>query len=213
MKHQLPKQCIVTGIGTEVGKTVVSAILVETLKAHYWKPIQAGDLEYSDTMKVKDWVSVPQVTFYPEAYRLTQPMSPHAAAKRDQVSIVLKDIQLPHTDAPLIVEGAGGLMVPLNDRDLIIDMIEFLQLPVILVSRNYLGSINHTLLSVQALQYRKIPIAGIIFNGELNPDTESYILKYSQLPCLARVREESVVGSEMVYRYALEWQERLEVCT
>ena len=141
----------VTGIGTEVGKTVIAAILTEALEADYWKPVQAGDLDYSDTHKVRDLVSHDKSVFHPETHALHHPMSPHAAAERDGVEISLDDFQLPQTENNLIVEGAGGLMVPLNSKDCIIDLIEKLDIEVVLVSRNYLGSINHTLLSVEGI--------------------------------------------------------------
>src|SRR4051812_32249696 len=137
----------ITGIGTGVGKTIISAIVTEKLKADYWKPIQSGDLDNSDTLKVRDLVSNKTTRFYPETYRLTQPFSPHKSAAIDNVVIDIQTIIPPKTDNQLIIEGAGGLMVPLNDNALIIDLIKQLNAQVILVSQNYLGSINHTLLS------------------------------------------------------------------
>lgn len=157
------KRYFVTGIGTDVGKTVVSAILTEALKADYWKPIQAGDLDNTDTMKVKKWVQNLNSVFHPERFLLTQSMSPHAAAKIDEVSIQLKDITLPSTENNLIIEGAGGLMVPINEQDLILDLIKNLAVEVIVVSRHYLGSINHTLLTIDALNNAGVPIKGLIF--------------------------------------------------
>ena len=177
----------VTGIGTEVGKTVISAILTEALEADYWKPVQAGDLDYSDTHKVKDLVSNSKSVFHCETHALNHPMSPHAAAERDGVEISLNDFQIPKTDNHLVIEGAGGLMVPLNRKDCMIDLIEGLGVEAVLVSRNYLGSINHTLLSVEALKSRGIAIKGIIFNDEENAETESVILEMTGLKCLGRV--------------------------
>jgi dethiobiotin synthetase len=145
------KQLFVTGISTEVGKTVVSSILTEYLQADYWKPIQSGDLHLSDTMKVQSLVSNSKTVFHPERYRLQSPLSPHASAEIDGIQISLNDFELPQTENNLIVEGAGGLFVPLNEKDTVIDLIERLKLPVVLVSRNYLGSINHTMLSIEAL--------------------------------------------------------------
>jgi len=135
-------QFIVAGIGTEIGKTFISSILVEALEANYWKPIQSGGLDYTDTDTVKGLVTNQKSVFYPEAYRLTQPLSPHAAAVIDGVTIELKDFQLPQTTAPLVVELAGGLMVPLSNDLLNIDLIEKFNLPVVLVTRNYLGQGN-----------------------------------------------------------------------
>lgn len=197
----------VTGIGTEVGKTVIAAILTEALEADYWKPLQAGDLDYSDTHKVRDLVSNDKSVFHPETHALNHPMSPHAAAERDGVEISLDDFQLPQTENNLIVEGAGGLMVPLNSKDCIIDLIEKLDIEVVLVSRNYLGSINHTLLSVEALQNRSIKIRGIIFNDKENKDTESVILKMTGLKCLGRVEFEENLSSESISRLAVKFKQ------
>ena len=199
----------VTGIGTEVGKTVVSAILTEALQADYWKPVQAGDLDYSDTHKVKDMVSNSKSLFHDETFALNHPMSPHAAAERDKVEISLGDFKIPETENHLIIEGAGGLMVPLNRKDCIIDLIESLGVEVVLVSRNYLGSINHTLLSVEALVSRGITIKGVIFNDEENVDTESVILKMTGLKCLGRVEMEEDLTQEVISHYASKFREVL----
>ena len=180
-------QFFITGIGTEIGKTIVSAIVTEYLQADYWKPVQSGDLHWTDTMKVQSLVSNTKSVFHPERHRLNAPLSPHASAALDGVQIKLSDFTLPVTSNHLVVEGAGGLMVPLNEHEVLLDLIQQLQIPVILVSRNYLGSINHTLLSFEALQRRNIPIAGIVFNGEPNPASESFIENYTQLPVLFRV--------------------------
>jgi dethiobiotin synthetase len=188
----------VTGIGTEIGKTITSAILVEYLKADYWKPIQSGDLDHSDTNKVQNLVSNTQTKFHPESYRLTQPFSPHYSAQLDDVTISLDEINIPETANNLIIEGAGGLMVPLNQEDLIIDLIKKLDVEVILVSKNYLGSINHTLLSIEALNSRNVPIKGIIFNGESTPASEDIILKRSGLNVIGRILNLENVSKETV---------------
>jgi dethiobiotin synthetase len=204
MSLQHKFQYFVTGIGTEVGKTVCSAILVKALQANYWKPVQAGDLHDTDTMKVARWTGqqLTDASFYPEGFRLNTPMSPHAAAAIDDVSLRVEDFTLPSTDRPLIVEGAGGLLVPLNEQETILDLMAHLQLPAILVSRNYLGSINHTLLSIAQLKQRNIPIAGIIFNGESVPSTESIITQMSGLPVLLRVPELSEVSLATIEKMA-----------
>ncbi len=191
-------QYFVSGIGTEVGKTVVSAILVEYLQADYWKPVQAGDLHHTDSMKIEAWISNEKTTIHPEGFRLNTPASPHYAAAVDGVHISLDDFELPATDNDLIVEGAGGLMVPLNEEDLMIDLMAKMGLPVILVSRNYLGSINHTLLSIEVLQKRNIPIAGIIFNGEKTPSTESVIEKWSGVPIIGNIPELETVNQASI---------------
>ena len=191
-----PKKFFVSGISTEVGKTVCSAILVKALEADYWKPVQSGDLHQTDSMKVAAWngLSLPHPRFHPERHRLTEPMSPHASAAIDNVQIKLSDFQVPTTDKTLIIEGAGGLMVPLNEQDTLLDLMRDLQIPVILVSRNYLGSINHTLLSIAQLRQAGVPIAGIVFNGPATPSTESVILQMTKVPLLFRIPELSEVS-------------------
>ena len=198
----MPARIIVAGIGTEIGKTVVSAVLVEALKADYWKPIQSGGLDDSDTDAVKRLTSNLVSQFHLEAYRLTQPLSPHAAAAIDNVTIELDRIKAPKTDNALVVELAGGLMVPLNSHKLNIDLVEELGLPVVLVSQNYLGSINHTLLSVDVCRRRNIPLAGILFNGPTVETTETFILNYTGLPCVGRIGQEQRITPEIIRRYA-----------
>ena len=192
----------ITGIGTGVGKTVVSAIMTEALQADYWKPVQAGDLENSDTLKVKALISNAQTVLHGETYRLTHPLSPHAAAAKDGLFIDPANFSLPYTDNHLVVEGAGGLMVPLNENFLMIDLISQLNIPVVLVSRHYLGSINHTLLSAFALKDYNIPVAGIVFTGNENTDSESVILKRTGFKMLGRVNEEEQIDQRTVSRYA-----------
>ena len=195
------KRYFITGIGTNIGKTIVSAILTEALEADYWKPIQAGDLEYSDSLKVKNLISNTKTKIHIEAYRLNQPMSPHAAAKLDNVIIDLNKITLPKTTNHLIIEGAGGLMVPLNENKLVIDLIKKLDAEVILVSQNYLGSINHTLLSLESLKVRNLKVKGIIFNGKENTETEQFILNYSGAKYLGRIDEHQQINQEVVLSY------------
>jgi len=196
------KKLIIAGIGTEIGKTVTSAIVVEALRADYWKPVQSGALEDSDTETVRQLISNSVSQFHPEAYRLREPLSPHAAAEIDGVRIDLNQIQVPQTDNALVIELAGGLLVPLNEQDLTIDWVATLGLPVLLVSRNYLGSINHTLLSVEALRSRNIPILGLMFNGPTVPATESIILGHTQLPCIGRIGQEPEITPAVIRRYA-----------
>lgn len=191
----------ITGIGTNIGKTIVSAILTEALEADYWKPIQAGDLEQSDSLKVESLISNTKSKIHQETYRLNQPMSPYAAAKLDNVNIDLEKIVLPKTNNNLIIEGAGGLMVPLNEKELIIDLIKKLDTKVILVSQNYLGSINHTLLSLESLKARNIIVAGIIFNGDVNIETEQFILNYSGAKYLGRIDNHHQINQEIVLSY------------
>ena len=190
-------QYIITGIGTDVGKTVVSAILAEALQAFYWKPIQAGDLENSDSMKVDRLTQ--NVTILPEAFKLSQAMSPHAAAEIDGVEIELKDLDIPKVEGNLIVEGAGGLMVPLNNSGLTyLDVIQNWKLPTIIVSKHYLGSINHSLLTAEVLRNRGVNVMGFIFVGEENRATEEIILKCTALPMIARIPLVETVNREFV---------------
>lgn len=205
--ENFPTQFILAGIGTEIGKTVVSSILVEALQADYWKPVQSGALEDSDTETVRQLISNSASQFHPEAYRLTQPLSPHAAAEIDNVHIDLNSITLPITSNALIIELAGGLMVPLNDHELNVDLVQKLGLPIVLVSRNYLGSINHTLLSVELCRSRNIPIVGIIFNGPTVSSTESFILNYTNIPCLGRIGQENQLTKDVIRNYANQFAE------
>lgn len=167
----------ITGIGTGVGKTVVSAVLAQHFQAGYWKPIQSGDLAQSDSIEVGGLIN-PYLKIYPERFRLQLAVSPHQAAEAEDVRIELSDFQLPRTDGPLIVEGAGGLFVPINDQHFVIELIEQLQLPAVLVVRDYLGCINHTLLSVQALKAASIPVAFVVFNGIFNPATRAVLISH-----------------------------------
>ena len=195
-KHTL----FVTGIDTEIGKTITSSILVQALNADYWKPVQAGDLDDTDSHKVERYTSA--VKIHPEGFRLNTPMSPHAAAAIDGVEISLDDFKIPETDNHLIIEGAGGLYVPLNGKDCVIDLIAKLQIPVVLVSKNYLGSINHTLLSINALKNRNIPIFGLIFNGKSTPTTEEVIERMTGVRILGRVEEMKEINQAEIAKAA-----------
>lgn len=177
----------IVGIGTDVGKTVVSAIASEALGACYFKPAQAGDLDNSDSMKV-DRLTSDQVTVLPEVFRLKTPMAPHGAAKIDGVEMRLSDIQIPQTDKPLVLEGAGGLMVPLNEHhETFLDIYKKAGLPVVVVSRHYLGSINHTLLTIDRLKQEGLNILGIVYVGDENEVTESIIERNTGVKQLARI--------------------------
>jgi len=178
----------VTGIGTGVGKTVVAAALVRHYGADYWKPVQSGDLDNTDSQSVRKWLGE-SVTIHSERYRLTRPMSPHAAAAADGIDICVSDFVLPSTRKDLIVEGAGGLLVPLNLHETLADLILHLRLPVAVVVRHYLGSINHTLLTCSVLKEKGIPVSGLIFNGTENRDSEQAILHLTDLPVMGRVPE------------------------
>ncbi len=191
----------ITGIGTDVGKTIASAIVVEALQSDYWKPIQAGDLDFSDTHKVKSQISNTKTQFHLNAYALNTPASPHFAAQLDGIVIDLKKIIEPKTDNHLVIEGAGGILVPLNDSDCIVDLIQK-DYKVIVVSRHYLGSINHTLLTIEALKTRKISVAGIIFSGDENKATEEIILKKSGAKFIGRIENEPYFDQNVIRYYA-----------
>ncbi|MDH7446106.1 dethiobiotin synthase [Aquimarina sp. 2201CG14-23] len=194
------KKIFITGIGTDVGKTIASAIVVEALEADYFKPVQAGDLSYSDTDKVQELVSNTTSKFHSNSYALQTPMSPHAAAEIDGITIDVKKIKLPKTKNNIVVEGAGGLLVPLNDKNTILDLIDS-DYKVIVVSRHYLGSINHTLMTIQLLQSKGIKPA-IIFSGDEHTTTESIIKKMTGAPIIGRIENEPYFDTMVIKEYA-----------
>lgn len=197
----MSRKLIIAGIGTDVGKTIVSSIVAESLKACYWKPVQAGDLDNSDSKKVANYTS--NVEVLKERFCLTEPMSPHAAARIDNVVMEIHDFEIPSVDRNLIIEGAGGLMVPINDEGLTyLDIFEKWGIPLILVSRHYLGSINHTLMSIDILKSRNIPVEGIIFVGDENKETESIILNTSGLKMIARIPIAKTITKEFIQEQA-----------
>jgi len=196
------KNIVVAGIGTGIGKTFIAAIITEALQADYWKPVQAGSLDFTDTDTVRSLVSNSISYFHPEAYRLSVAASPHTAAEREGLTIELNLLHLPDSENRLIVEPAGGLMVPLNKREVNIDLLKQWKAPVILVSQNYLGSINHTLLSIAALKQHAIELAGIIFNGESNPSGENFILDYTGAKCIGHINSEITVNKTVVKQWA-----------
>lgn len=187
----------ITGIDTDSGKTLASAILCEALGYEYWKPVQAGFPKDSDTIRSLS----PKTIIHPEKYFLNTPASPHAAAKIDHVNIQLTDFEAPKQSG-IIIEGAGGCLVPLNDSDFVIDLSPRLNSHIILVADLYLGSINHTLLSVHLLKTRGYPVKGIIFNGQSNPESERIILHHAQYPCLLRINKEDQINQDTVKRYS-----------
>jgi dethiobiotin synthetase len=169
----------ITGIGTNVGKTVVSAILTEALHADYWKPIQSGVLDGKDSDTVKSLIGNTKTVFHPETYLLQEPLSPHFAAKLDCVEIELDKIQLPKTANQLIIEGAGGLLVPINSTQYVIDIAKQLDCEIVLVISSYLGCINHSLLSIDYLKRNHFKIKALVFNGEFEPEVKQSIINYS----------------------------------
>lgn len=198
----------ITGISTDVGKTIASAIITEALEADYWKPVQAGDLDNSDSHKIQRYISNSKSVIHKNSYKLNTPASPHLAAELDGTTIDLKKITEPKTANHLVIEGAGGLMVPLNESKFIIDLIHP-DYKVIVVSRHYLGSINHTLLTIEALKYRGRNVAGIIFSGNENRSTETIILNTTQLKCIGRMEEEPYFDQNVISEYANLFRENI----
>lgn len=198
----------ITGISTDVGKTIASAIIVEALEADYWKPIQAGDLDNSDSHKIKNYILNDKTIIHENSYKLNTPASPHLAAELDGIAIDLKQIEEPITKNHLVIEGAGGVFVPINDTDCVIDLIQY-DYKVIVVSRHYLGSINHTLLTIEALKNRKINIAGIIFSGEENKSSETIILNKTGVKYIGRIEQEPYFDKNVIKEYADRFRENL----
>ncbi|MFY0697160.1 MAG: dethiobiotin synthase [Balneola sp.] len=179
---EFPKEFFITGTDTGIGKTLVSGMLMSALDATYWKPIQAGLDEETDTEFVQRVSEADPSRIIPERYRLETPMSPHAAADIDGVKISLNDFELPEYDTKhLIVEGAGGLIVPINWENTVLDMIEQLNIPVLLVARSSLGTLNHTLLSLKALRDRGIEVFAVVLNGEKHPSNKETIEKFGDV--------------------------------
>jgi len=169
------KPLFITGIGTNVGKTIVSAVLAEQLCADYWKPVQAGDLDCSDSKKVSGLISNKTTVIHPERFKLNLSSSPHKAAAHDGITIYPEDFCLPGTDNRLLIEGAGGLFVPLSADFLMSDLMLRLKAEIILVIKNYLGCINHTLLSLYALKNIGLSLKHVVFNGEFDTETKAVI--------------------------------------
>jgi dethiobiotin synthetase len=198
----------ITGISTDVGKTIASAIITEALEADYWKPIQAGDLDRSDSHKIQSYISNVKTVIHENSYKLNTPASPHLAAELDGITIDLKNIVEPKTNNNLVIEGAGGVLVPLNKSDFVIDLVQP-DYKIIIVSRHYLGSINHTLLTIEAIKNRGLTIAGIIFNGNENKATETLILNYSKLKFIGRINDEPYFDQNVISDYADEFRGNL----
>ena len=199
----------ITGISTDVGKTVAAAIVTEALQADYWKPVQAGDLDNSDTHKVKRLVKNEISQYHDNSFALQTPMSPHAAAAIDNVNVTVDKIKRPETTNSLVIEGAGGLLVPINQTETIADVMSPTD-KVIVVSRHYLGSINHTLMTIELLKARNLEIGGIIFSGDEHPTTEAIIKKMSGATVIGRIDEEPYFDENVIAEYAERFRESLE---
>ena len=184
MKHNI----FITGIGTGIGKTLISAILARALEADYWKPVQAGFETGTDSERVAGLLADTSLTVHPEVYKLAMAASPHIAARHEGIDISIKKIceKMPIISRTLIIEGAGGLLVPLNETEFVADLVKELKAKVILVSRNYLGSINHSLLTAQVCRQMEIPVIGWIFNDQYL-DYEEEIVRWSNFPKIASI--------------------------
>lgn len=202
------KQFFVTGISTGVGKTIASAIIAEALQADYWKPVQAGDLDNTDSDKVKALVSNDKTIIHKSRYELKTPISPHAAAEIDGVFIDRDEIREPKTDNHLVIEGCGGLLVPFNESDTVLDII-MPTYQVIVVSRHYLGSINHSLLTINWLVQKGYDVS-VLFSGDPNPQTENIILHKTGVPLIGRIEEEQTFDKAIVKKYAERFASILE---
>ncbi len=198
----------ITGIGTDVGKTVVAAVITQALQADYWKPIQSG-LDTTDKATISRLITNTKTTIHPEAYRLKTPMSPHKAAEIDGVIVQLDKIVRPITSNKLVIEGAGGLLVPINDENTIMDLITPND-KVILVSSGYLGSINHTLLSIEVLKARGLNCVGIVYNHIELDGTIEIIEKMTNVPTLGHLNREDTIDATVVKKYAIQLEKALK---
>jgi dethiobiotin synthetase len=192
----------ITGIGTNVGKTIVSAILTEALKADYWKPVQSGVAEGTDKGLVSSLITNTTSVCHNESYCFQEPASPHLAASLENQKIKLEQMHLPDTQNDLIIEGAGGILVPLNDSNYVIDLAQEFEADVILVCRNYLGCINHSLLSIDYLVKNNFPVKGIVLVGNFDKAVKLAITNYSELPVLAEIPEMSEISKETILNQA-----------
>lgn len=204
------RKIFVTGIGTDVGKTVVSAVLTEALHADYWKPIQTGAGFGTDTEKIKRLISNTDSVCHPEAYKFESGIAPYAASKAENKPIDFDALKMPETNNSLIIEGAGGLLVPLTEKHFMIDLIKKFDIETILVVQNYLGSINHTLLSCEFLKSRGIKVLGIVITGTENPSSEEIVIKNCGFPLIARVKREVAITPEIIKKYAEIFSEKLK---
>lgn len=194
---------LVLGIGTDVGKTVVSAILAQALGFDYWKPVQTGDFRCRDSKQVAEWVT--KAVIHPESYRFSHPVSPHYAAQLEGIAIEKERIFPPLSHQGMIIEGCGGVLVPLSNDLLLIDIMKAWTGVVILVVRHYLGSINHALLSIEALQSRGLFIESLVFNGEPYPEAEEVILKKAAISRYLRLLPECIIDASAIRKYASLW--------
>jgi dethiobiotin synthetase len=193
---------IIAGIHTGIGKTLCSAVLAEALAWDYWKPVQAGDLEASDSWFVRSHISNTTTVIHPERYQLQRAASPHWAAAEEGITMQLQDFVGPITGNSLLIETAGGVMSPLSERLVNLDLMRHLNCPVVLVCQDYLGSINHSLLSIQALRSAGIELCGLVFSGKEVATTRQYIVQYSGVPVLLSIPYFDKVSKETIGVFA-----------
>ena len=199
MSHAYPPIAL-TGIHTDIGKTVCAAVLARALQCDYWKPIQAGSLDHTDSDTVRRLSDTTHI--HPETYRLQLAASPHTAARAEQVTIALTDLNAPATQQPLLIETAGGVCSPINDQHVVADLLAHYHWPTVLVTQHYLGSISHTVSAIDALKARGIRILGLIVNGDAHAESEQFITQYSQLPILAHIKPMSELSAHNVAQQA-----------
>lgn len=192
------KKYFITGIGTGVGKTFVSAVLTEALNADYWKPVQCGTADGTDKDTVKKLISNTKTVIHPEEHCLEKPVSPHLAATMAGYKIIMESMEIPMTNNIMIIEGAGGILVPLNEQYFVIDMATFFEAEIILVVRNYLGCINHSLLSIDYLTKNGFDVKGLVLVGTFDPAVRSSIINYAELPVIAEFPEVNEISKESI---------------
>jgi dethiobiotin synthetase len=199
---------IITGIGTGIGKTFCSAVICEALGLDYWKPIQSGELDNLDSDFVR--LNTSERTIYPERFLLTEPLSPHESARIDCIELEIEDFSVPTFQKGTLIEGAGGLMVPLNDKnDVYLDVFINWNLPLFVISKHYLGSINHTLLTVETLLSKKLTIQSLVINGERNEASERiYKSRFPQLK-ITYIPELESITKESIHKIAVEWKAQI----
>jgi dethiobiotin synthase len=194
----------VTGTDTEVGKTLVSAWLLTQLDGSYWKPIQAGTVPTTDSATVQNLAELPVSRVLPEAYLLPEAIAPHESARRANIAMDMEKLKLPPHDGLVVVEGAGGLMVPIVDGAYMVDLADALDLPIILVARSTLGTINHTLLSVEAIRRRGLPLAGVVISGPETPHNRAAIERFGKVEVIAEIPQLETVNRDTLKAIAPE---------
>ncbi len=202
IQYDKTRPIFVTGIDTGVGKTVCSAVLTTALDADYWKPVQAGDLHQTDTHFIQSHASLKQGKIHPELFALKEPMAPHGAAELENIHMRLTDFSLPQTNNTLVIEGAGGCMVPINNTHTLCDLMQSLKAQVVVVVKNYLGSINHTLLTINHLQSLSVDVLGLIISGDRNACSEDAYVAHGMVPIVGHVEQAKALTKEFIREQA-----------